>query len=344
MNRRHTTGTLTFLVLLLSLDALLSSAAQGASQTQTPSTNHYFTSLQAAIQAASPGDDILIPPGTYTETLAIATPITLRAAHPGTVLITSGINQSYIMSINTPNVVLSGLAITNPTSGLYTTGLMICAPYTTIQDCTFATTSLGIACWTSNNTISDCTFSDCQDEGIAFLATPTDPITCNLVTGCRFQRNCDGIELQTCSHSRILDCDFTNNTHAGIDAIGSANNDNLIANNTFTQNGFGIYLVSSTANTISSCTFTSSPSYLTNANSTEFTGCSIDALSLRNHSSALLRQCTNITASHVSTSNSTLTFEPPVASQTLSPQPASGHAVASIWDHLAALLRSILHF
>ncbi|EMR75194.1 Right handed beta helix region [Thermoplasmatales archaeon SCGC AB-540-F20] len=118
------------------------------------------------------------------------------------------------VKITVAGVKLSGFSISNDGPGLYTTGVKIIASQTAIEDCTVFDTPVGIAVWSSKNTISNCIFYGCEDEGIAFLGSATSNCNDNLVTNCVFYDNCDGIELQYSSNNVISYCEFYDNTHA----------------------------------------------------------------------------------------------------------------------------------
>lgn len=84
---------------------------------------HPGESIQAAIDAASPGDIILVEPGTYTQVVPSASLITinkplsvLSTGGPSeTILLgTSSSEQYYMVNIASSDVVLDGFTITNP--------------------------------------------------------------------------------------------------------------------------------------------------------------------------------------------------------------------------------------
>jgi parallel beta-helix repeat protein len=250
MNRYITTLTSSLLISLFitSINPLTS----GLTTTHTTPL-----SLQEQINQAPSGSTIELTTSNYTEPLIITRPLHLKGngTHPTPLQITSQPN-SYALWINAENVTLSNLTLSNTASGLYTTAIKISAPHTTIQNCTIHDTPIGIAIWSSQTTITHCQFSTCDDEGIVLLGTPNRPCTNTTITDCTFQQNCDGIELQYTSHTTISYCAFTDNTHAGIDAIGSNHTYITITQCTFDQNqGFGVYLHRTTHTTITDSVF-----------------------------------------------------------------------------------------
>ena len=135
-----------------------------------------------------------------------------------------------------------GITIINTGPGIYGSALKITAPYTTISNCIFQDTPIGIAVWSSSNTIENSRFYHCDDEGIVFLGTSLSSCEKNTIISCIFEQNCDGIELQNTNNIIISDCSFQDNTHAGIDAIGVQNSDITVSDCVFSKNqAFDVY-------------------------------------------------------------------------------------------------------
>ena len=212
--------------------------------------------IQSLIDEANPFDTIIIPKGIYNQTLVISQPLTLTSTNPLETIIDAHtpINQAAI-TIRSDQVYISNLTIRNSGPGLYTTGIRVLANKTTIDSCIIHHTSVGIAVWSSHNTISNCNFHRCNDEGIVLLNTSYLTCTYNTIVNCSFFYNCDAIELQQSSHNIISNCTMKYNTHSGIDAIKNNNNHNIITACTISENRVhGIYLSHSSYNIITSCT------------------------------------------------------------------------------------------
>jgi nitrous oxidase accessory protein NosD len=311
-----------------------------AVQPSSPTVILAGSSIQDALNSSSPGDVLLLAAGTYTEQLTITTPLTLQALQPGTVLLIPSAASATTVTVAAPDVTITGISIQNPGPGLYATALSITSGHTTIQDCTFTDTCIGIACWTSDTIITGCTFARCQDEGIALLGIPDTPLTRIQITDCHFQDNCDGIELQCTSQTQIQDCTFTYNTHAGIDAINTNNNDNHITTCQFTANQLGIYIANADRTEIASCNFTTSPAYFTHATDNELTDCALDILTLQDDTSLVLRLCPPLEPSRITLADSTLSINPTLTTH-LDASQAFGPAGASIWMRLSTLRHQI---
>ena len=219
--------------------------------------NADYKSIQEAIDNAESGSTIYVKTGTYSEIISINKKISLIGENKeNTIINPTSTRNSYALRIRISGVKISGFSINNKGPGLYTTGFKISAPKTTIENCNFYDTPIGIAVWTSKNTISNCKFWGCEDEGIALLGSISNECNNNEITNCEFYDNCDGIELQYSSGNTISDCIFYDNSHCGIDAIGSSNNENLITNcKIYDNEAYGIYLSRSSYNQILDCSF-----------------------------------------------------------------------------------------
>jgi len=144
----------------------------------------------------------------------------------------------------------SRTVITKETGHIYETGIKITKDGQTIRNYDFVDIAIGIAVWSSNNYIADCTFTGCPDEGIVFFNSNN-----NIVENCVFSECADGIELQWSSDNTFVNCQFSYNTHAGIDAIRDSNNDNLFISCIFQGNPYGCYFKESENNRFVGCEF-----------------------------------------------------------------------------------------
>jgi len=266
----------------------------------------HYESIQEAINQAMSGSTIYVKIGTYSEIININKKINLIGEDKDKTFINLvSEKNSYAVRITTNGVTLSGFGINNQGPGLYTTGIKISASQTTIDDCNIFDTPVGIAIWSSYNTISNCRFWGCADEGIAFLGSYLSECNNNVVKNCIFYENCDGIELQYSSNNQISNCEFYNNTHAGIDAIGSSNNDNIISNCEIYDNKvFGIYLSRSSGNQITQSLLSNNKLMASGSKDTKLTDCTLGAIYLIDESSLNIEDCENLDESNIKTVNS----------------------------------------
>jgi len=326
MEKMHTRRLLTLLTTLLFLSITFfvpGITGVTTSKNTVPNTEIVIdisavtTTIQDAINHAQPNSTIQLPAGTYTEILNINKPLHLKGeGTTRTLLSPTSANNGYAIRISAEGVTLSGLDITNQGLGLYTTGVKISASNTIIQNCTFHDTPIGLAIWSSDNTISGCEFSGCDDEGIVLLGTSAAACTHNTITSCTFHKNCDGIELQYATNNLITSCTFTQNTHAGIDAIESNNNNNIISNCEFTANqGFGLYLAQSLNNKITGCSFLDDSITLLHASENTISNSEVSTIRLMDHSSLFLEQCKGIDESAIISHQSSYTIDNTVSTR-----------------------------
>jgi parallel beta-helix repeat protein len=296
------------ILLLLSVSLIIPGASGLPTEKNIPSdpevTNDTLpitTTIQDAINSAQPNSTILLPAGIFTEILSINKPLHLKGDETSqTILSSTSPNNGYAIQIIAKGVTLSNLDITNLGTGLYTTGVKISASNTTIQDCRFYDTPIGIAVWSSNNTISGCIFRGCDDEGIVLLGTSTTTCSNNTITSCNFYENCDGIELQYATNNLISSCTFIQNTHAGIDAIESNNDNNIISDCDFTDNqAFGLYLARSSNNLITLCSFSDDTVTLVQSSDNTLLKSQVTNIHLLDDSALLIDQCDDIVTSKI---------------------------------------------
>jgi parallel beta-helix repeat protein len=277
------------------------------------------TSLQEMINNAEPGATIQFPSGTYHEVLTINKPLQITGDESMRTIVrpTSSVN-GYAIQIIAEGVILRNLDIMNQAEGLYTTGLKITAGDTTIENCVFHDTPIGIALWSSQNTISHCIFQGCDDEGIVLLGISSSACANNTITACSFSENCDGIELQYATHTQINSCDFNRNTHAGIDAIESNNDNNSISDCTFKDNSaFGLYLARSSQNLITQCAFSNDVLILVHATQNTLEKSQVKNIHLLQDSSLILDQCIDATTENIISEQSTYEIRTNHQEQTL---------------------------
>lgn len=217
--------------------------------------NYEFIKIQEAINNAQEGATILIKSGTYNEILNINKKITLLGEDKNKTFINPiSEKNKYAIRLGSPNIIIKNLSISNGGPGLYTTGVKITASNVRVENCNIFDTPVGIAVFTSCSIIYNCKFWGCRDEGIALIGSSLSKCTSNEISNCIFHNNCDGIELQYSTDNIIINCEFFDNTHTGIDAISSSNDRNEIINCKIYNNSVhGIYLHSSSSNKITDC-------------------------------------------------------------------------------------------
>ncbi len=214
-----------------------------------------FNSIQKAIDSAYPGAKILVKNGRYEEIIDVKKNVYLLGEDKkDTILCPISDKNKYAVRLGAQNIKIENFGIVNRAPGFYTTGIKVTSKNIEISNCNIYETPVGIAVWSSDSIINNCEFRYCEDEGIALLGWKGHPCNNNEIIDCFFYNNCDGIELQHSSYNLIKNCEFSKNTHTGIDAIASSNNDNRIVNCKIVKNEVnGIYLSSSSNNRIIDC-------------------------------------------------------------------------------------------
>jgi len=172
-------------------------------------------SIQAAINAADPGDIIQVASGIYPEDVIVnKNNLTLVGENSSTTIINgSGAPYGYLVTVTADNVEISGFTIRN---GKYRDGIYLSySDYSTIVGNIMINNFYGI-------------FLDSCDGTI--------------ISGNAITNNQHGIRLRSSSGNIISGNTMSNNIFYGIHIYGESN-ENIISGNTVSDNKNGIYLV-----------------------------------------------------------------------------------------------------
>jgi parallel beta-helix repeat protein len=222
-----------------------------------------YTTIQAAINAASPGDTVFVEKGTYYENIVVNKRITLTGeSMEGTIIDGSGSGSTVYVTGN--DVVISGFTITDGfygidlyySSGNNITGNIVTNNYYDIE-----------LDYSSGNGIIGNTVTANSADGIWLYSSSNNRITGNTVTGNSYgiglksssnhnsiventitANSVIGIYLDSSLNNRITGNTVTPNSNTGIDLYNS--NSSIITGNTVTKSGCGIWLYSSSSNSI----------------------------------------------------------------------------------------------
>jgi hypothetical protein len=171
--------------------------------------------IQAAINNASSGDTIIVPSGTYRESLNINKSLSIIGENSTTTII-DGDGASNVISISSNNVTIENLTITKTTSGLSGGGVLVSlSTGVVINDVQITNTSTGLTLDLTTN----CAFSD-------------DVIANNINAVLIY-----GSSSNVFSNNAILD------NSVGVIFSGYLNN-NLFFGNTFSDNSVDVFLSS----------------------------------------------------------------------------------------------------
>ena len=324
MNRRRWKFRISLLIVLLFItsglniysiiskqDSILNHNNQGLNESSKyiivdKSDDKKFQNIQEAIDFSQTESTIYVKNGIYNEILNINKKINIYGESKDKTIINPTSNKNgYAIKISYEDTIMNNLGIQNQGPGLYSTGIKITANKVTITSCDIYNTPVGIAVWSSENKITDCRFYNCSDEGIALLGSEINLANNNIIKNCEFFNNCDGIELQYSSNNEISSCIFKNNTHAGIDAIETSNNDNLISDCTFeNNNAFGIFFSNSKNNIISKCKITGCKIMATSSKNIKLEECNFEKIYLTDKSSMTFQNCSNFLKTNINTIDS----------------------------------------
>jgi parallel beta-helix repeat protein len=212
-----------------------------------------FAGVQEAIDAASPGDLIVVDGGIYRENVNVTKRLTLRGLNMP--VVDAGENGSAII-LSADGIVLEGFSLKN--SGVGTAqpaGITVRSDDNAILNNTVTDSWNGISLWDSKgNVVRDNHVSYNTWAGI-YLENSTN----NVIANNNFSSNAGrglirsgfaGIHLWNSSHNTIIENVVKDNPHFGIELDSSG--ENIIAENDFRQNqGVGIRLWDSNNNSIS---------------------------------------------------------------------------------------------
>jgi len=229
-------------------------------------------SIQAAIDAAADGDEILVAPGTYFETIdLLGKGVRLRssAGRDVTTIDAGGSGRVIVGAIST--TVIDGFTVTGGIAegafpDNYGGGMFITFSSPTVMNCTFIENTAefggGIGIWAvSRPTLINCIFSGntAQQGGGLFVGTGLGAV----VIRCTFSGNTaergGGINIGL-GNTMVTHCVFNGNQAAHIGGgIAGSYSTATVTNCTFTGNtagtfGGGMFVISS-GTTVTNCTF-----------------------------------------------------------------------------------------
>ena len=211
-----------------------------------------FSSIQAAIDAAADGDEVVVAPCTYFETINFfGKAISLRSSDGPNVTIIDAQGEGVVVTCTSgegPDTILDGFTITG---GAFSGGMRNEGSSPTVINCTFkGNTGFnggGMRNGDSSPTVTNCTFdgNTAASGGGMYSAGNSSPT----VTNCLFTGNMadpfsglgGGMANASGGHTTVTDCTFTGNTTGlfggGMGNINNSNDGNVtVTGCTFTGN------------------------------------------------------------------------------------------------------------
>ena len=223
---RNVKGLFVTLLVIIALELTPFFGGALASKTWTvyPDPGANFTTIQAAITNAAPGDSIEVWNGTYYENVVVNKQLNIYSRDGADVTI-----------VNTSG---SGSAITIIVDGCIINGFNVTRGGTSPTDA-------GIKVESSGNIIENNICYENGYDGILLSSSSNNQILNNTCS----KNNHHGIDLRTSSNNTIFNNTCSENSYYGFKSSSSSNN--AISNNTYYGNRDGIYLVGSSNNKLS---------------------------------------------------------------------------------------------
>jgi len=228
-----------------------------------------YSSIQAAIDAASPGDTVFVYSGAYFENVVINKTVDLVGEdRNGTIIDAEGNgtpNRNAVVQIGyypISWVNVSGFTVRNASAGVY---LENGTQHVTISYCNieniYGSYSLEAGIVSHCNryiTIENCSIYNNSGYGISFFLSWWGHDTFSYIKNCTIFNNSDGIYLHDTAYIEITNCSIFYNTDAGVKIVpggwGGGGQSNKISGCSINTNYVGISLTRSSSNTITNNT------------------------------------------------------------------------------------------
>ncbi len=273
MARRFLLSTLSF---IFAIGLLPASPVKAATTIYVPDN---FPTIQAAVNAASAGDTIVVRTGTYTENVKVNKSVTIKSNNGAEATIIQAANPSdHVFEVTADYVSIDGFMIrgADGKDSTYLDGMYLGSAGIYLKNATSCTiinnqiteNTDGIFCDYSNSvSILENNVNLNNVHGIWWLNSSNNKINSNNVTNCIFGISCaytsgdeiaqnmvkdnesNAISLQDSADSKVLANNVTNNGY-GIDLFSRVRN-NLISGNYITNSkNYGIGLSEASNNTV----------------------------------------------------------------------------------------------
>ena len=216
-------------LLLLAAVALILCAAlavPASAATLTVGAGGQFKTIQQAVDAAKPGDTVLVAPGTYTENVVVSKPLTIT----GNATVNAADSSKDVFLITSPSVHIDGLTISGGETGVNVAGVASCAITNITEHGNVFAVYLANA---TNSVVSNNNLAN-NHYGVYCDYATSNTIANNVATGETGGGNnatySDGIYLYYSDSNNVTQNNLSDNHVYGISLFHSSGND--ISNNT----------------------------------------------------------------------------------------------------------------
>ena len=220
-------------LLLLAAVALILCAAlavPASAATLTVGAGGQFKTIQRAVDAAKPGDTVLVAPGTYTENVVVSKPLTIT----GNATVNAADSSKDVFLITSPGVHIDGLTISGGETGVNVAGVASCAITNITEHGNVFAVYLANA---TNSVVSNNNLAN-NHYGVYCDYATSNTIANNVATGESGGGNnatySDGIYLYYSNSNNVTQNNLSDNHVYGISLFYSSGND--ISNNTIQAN------------------------------------------------------------------------------------------------------------
>lgn len=203
-----------------------------------------FTSIQAAVDAANPGDEIIVKPGIYEENIVITKNISIvsESGNFSDTIIRAADSSQDALCIWTNGVSIKGFSINGSESaGIHFFGVIDCR----VENNKLSNNSCGIDLYmiSSRNTIDNNEISDCT-TGISISGSWNNNLSNNSISNCS-----NGVSLFD-SPNNIIENNIISENIEGISLTGESNGNTLSNNNVVLNEELGIHIYEASGNLI----------------------------------------------------------------------------------------------